>query len=171
MAFRPAGLVACALLAVALVATAGDACAQAASVSATAEVSIPMVVEGLAPLAFGQLLPGVARTVAFDAATAGRMRIIAKDGATVRLTFTLPATLARGTVTMPVNAWDVRVNNNGNTAGATPITVTSGVPVTRVLPASGRLFFFLGARVVPAGTQPAGAYTGTIVLDAAYTGT
>jgi hypothetical protein len=168
---RRSGLVALALLPVALAAARGDAGAQAASVAATAEVSIPMVVEGLAPLAFGQLLPGVARTVAFDAATSGRMRIIAKDGATVRLTFTFPATLASGAATMPVGSWDVRVNNNGNTAGATPITVTSGTPFNRVLPASGRLFFFLGARVAPAATQPAGSYAGTIVLDAVYTGT
>lgn len=165
-----AGL-ACALLPVALAATGGDACAQAASVTATADVSIPMIVEGLAPLDFGVLLPGVARTIAATATASGRMRVVAKDGATVRFTLTLPATLASGGNTMPVDSWDVRVNNNGNTAGATPIVVTSGTPFDRLMPASGRLFFFIGGRALPAGTQPQGWYAGTITLDAVYTGT
>lgn len=158
-------------LTVALAAAGHDARAQAASVRATAQVSIPIAVAGLAPLAFGQLLPGVARTVAATATSSGRLRVIARGGSTVRLTVTFPATLARGVETMPVDNWAVHVNTNANTAGSTPITVASGVPFDRALPASGRLFFFVGARVVPAPTQPAGAYTGTIVLAAAYTGT
>ena len=55
------------------------------------------------------------------------------------------------------------------TAGATALTVTSGVPVNGNLTA-GNLFLFVGGRVLPAVAQTAGSYTGNIVLAAAYTG-
>jgi hypothetical protein len=34
--------------------------------------------------------------------------------------------------------------------------------------APGRIYIWLGGRIEPTGSQPAGAYSGTITLDASY---
>ena len=53
--------------------------------------------------------------------------------------------------------------------GTTALTVTSGTPVLSNF-VTGSLFVFVGGRVQPGAVQAQGAYTGTIVLAAAYTG-
>jgi hypothetical protein len=143
--------------------------AQSASIQATATVVTPITVTGTAPLAFGNVFQGVNKTIAFSDATSGRFSLTGYLGSQVALTFTLPATLASGANTMPINTYDVRVNGTNATAGATALTVTTGVPVNSNFVA-GNLFVFVGGRVQPAVAQVAGAYTGTIVLAAAYTG-
>ncbi len=140
-----------------------------ASVQATATVVTPLAVTGTAPLAFGNVFQSVNRTVAAVDATSGRFGITGFGTSQVSLTFTLPTTLASGPNTMPIDTWDVRSNATSATAGATAFAVTSGTPVLRNL-AAGNLFLFVGGRVVPGAAQAAGAYAGTIVLAAAYTG-
>jgi hypothetical protein len=159
------------LVALAFVVFARAAAAQVASVQTTATVSTPVSVTALAPLAFGNVFPGVARTTAWDATTSGRLRVNGLANSGVQLTFTLPTTLANGGATMPIGTWSVRTNSTAATAGASEVVVTSGTPVVRTLPASGSLFLFIGGRVTPAALQTAGSYTGTITLVAAYTGT
>ena len=116
-------------------------------------------------------MPGIARTIAWNAATSGRLRVDGLSRARVSLTLTLPTSLASGAATLPVGNWSVRVGPRAATTGATPVTVTSGTPFVRRLPTSGQLFLFIGGRATPAASQPAGDYAGTITLDAAYTGT
>jgi hypothetical protein len=140
-----------------------------ASIQATATVVTPLAVTGSAPLAFGNVFQGVNRVVAATDASSGRFGITGFGTSQVALTFTLPTTLASGANTMPINTYDVRVNGTSATAGATALTVTSGTPVNSNLVA-GSLFVFVGGTVVPAAAQAAGAYTGSIVLAAAYTG-
>ncbi len=152
-----------------LVGAAGAAQGQSASIAATATVVTPITVTGTAPLAFGNVFQGVNRTIAFSDATSGRFSLTGYLGSQVALTFTLPTTLASGANTMPINTYDVRVNGTNVTAGATALTVISGTPVNSNFVA-GNLFVFVGGRVVPAAAQAAGAYTGSIVLAAAYTG-
>jgi hypothetical protein len=154
---------------IALVGAAGAAQGQSASIAATATVVTPITVTGTAPLAFGNVFQGVNKTVAFSDPTSGRFSLTGYLGSQVALTFTLPATLASGANTMPINTYDIRVNGTNVTAGATALTVTSGTPVNSNLVA-GNLFVFVGGRVVPAVAQAAGTYTGSIVLAAAYTG-
>ncbi len=154
----------------ALAVAAAPAVAQGAGVAATASVSIPMSVAGLNTLAFGQVIPGIPKTVAFNATTAGRMRILGFGNAQLSVTLLMPAVLASGTATMPVGNWVVRTGRNSNANIAVPLVFTSGTPVTLRLAPSGTMFFFIGGRVTPAGTQPAGAYSGTITLVSAYTG-
>ena len=143
--------------------------AQSATVTATATVVTPLVVTGTAGLAFGNVFQGVNKTVLFSDATSGRFSITGFSVSQVAMTFTLPATLASGANTLPIDTYDVRSNGTNVTAGATALTVTSGVPVNANL-VGGNLFLFLGGRVVPAVAQAQGAYTGNIVLAAAYTG-
>jgi len=145
------------------------ASAQTANVAATATVVTPLVVTGSAPLAFGNVFQGVNRTLPFSDANSGRFSIVGNATSQVALTFTLPTNLASGANTLPIDSWDVRTNGTYVTAGATAVTVTSGVPVNSNLVA-GNLFLFVGGRVLPAVAQAQGAYTASIVLAAAYTG-
>lgn len=154
---------------IALVSVAGAAHGQSASIAATATVVTPITVTGTAPLAFGNVFQGVNKTVAFSDATSGRFSLTGYLASQVALTFTLPTTLSSGVNTMAINTYDVRVNATNVTAGATALTVTSGTPVNSNFVA-GSLFVFVGGRVVPGAAQAAGAYTGAIVLAAAYTG-
>ncbi len=143
--------------------------AQSATVAATATVVTPLVVTGTAGLAFGNVFQGVNKSVLFSDATSGRFSITGFGASQVAMTFTLPATLVSGANTLPIDTYDVRSNGTNLTAGATALTVTSGVPVNQNL-VLGSLFLFVGGRVVPAAAQAAGAYTANIVLAAAYTG-
>lgn len=145
------------------------ASAQSATVTATATVVTPLVVTGTAGLAFGNVFQGVNKTVLFSDATSGRFSISGFGISQVAMTFTLPATLASGANTLPIDTYDIRSNGTNVTAGATALTVTSGVPVNANL-VGGNLFLFVGGRVLPAAAQAQGAYTGNIVLAAAYTG-
>lgn len=143
--------------------------AQSATVAATATVVTPLIVTGTAGLAFGNVFQGVNKTVLFSDATSGRFSITGFGASQVAMTFTLPTNLAAGASNLPIDTWDIRSNPTNVTAGATALTVTSGVPVNGNLTA-GSLFLFVGGRVVPAVAQAAGSYTGNIVLAAAYTG-
>jgi hypothetical protein len=143
--------------------------AQSASIAATATVVTPLAVTGTAALAFGNVFQGVSKTIAHGDATSGRFSLTGFGTSQVALTFTLPATLASGTNTMPINNYDIRVNGTNAPATASALTVVSGTAVNTNLVA-GNLFVFVGGRVVPAAAQAAGAYTGSIVLAAAYTG-
>lgn len=143
--------------------------AQSANVAATATVVTPLVVTGTAPLAFGNVFQGVNKTVLFSDATSGRFSITGFGVSQVALTFTLPANLLNGALNLPIDSYDIRTNATNVTAGATALTVTSGVPVNSNLVA-GNLFLFVGGRVLPAVAQAAGLYSGSIVLAAAYTG-
>lgn len=142
---------------------------QSASIAATATVVTPLTVSGTAPLAFGNVFQGVNKTVLFSDATSGRFSLTGYLASQVALTFTLPATLTSGANTLPINSYDVRVNGTNSTTGTTVLTVTSGTPVNSNLVA-GNLFVFIGGRVQPGVAQAAGAYSGLIVLAAAYTG-
>ncbi len=143
---------------------------QSATVSATATVVTPLVVTGGANLAFGNVFQGVNKTVPFSDAASGRFSITGFGTSQVAMTFTLPSNLVNGADNLSIDSWDIRSNTTNVTAGATALTVTSGVPVNSNLAASGNLFLFVGGRVVPAVAQAAGSYTGSVVLAAAYTG-
>jgi hypothetical protein len=142
---------------------------QSATVSATATVVTPLVVTGGANLAFGDVFQGVNKTVPFSDAASGRFSVTGFATSQVALTFTLPTNLVNGANNLPIDNWDIRSNGTNVTAGATALTVTSGVPVNANL-AAGNLFLFVGGRVLPAAAQAAGSYTGSVVLAAAYTG-
>jgi uncharacterized protein DUF4402 len=132
----------------------------------------PLNVSGTQLLDFGAVLPGVQQIVPWnDAASGGRFSITGAKGSEVRLTFTLPASLiATGGRTLPLQfgpsdgAW-----NTQNTA-ATASTFDPRVPLVTRLSNQGRLFFWLGGKALPSGTQAAGTYNGSITLTAMYTG-
>src|SRR5260221_14083886 len=97
-------------LAVVVLAVIGVSAAQAqtnnASITATATVQTPINVIGAQALAFGNVFPGVNKTVAAtDLTNAGRFDVTGQASTPVTLTFTLPATLSSGANTMPIDTY------------------------------------------------------------------
>ena len=143
--------------------------AQSSTMTASATVVTPITVNGVAPLAFGTVFPGVNKTVQWNDPTSARLQLGGDATSQLRITFTLPASLLNGVATLPVSNYAVRVNDVNSTSGANNIAVNSGVPFTRNLVA-GQLWFFVGARVQPSNTQATGSYAAPLVVTAAYTG-
>jgi hypothetical protein len=152
------------------VAGAGTAAAQSGFVNATATVLTPLTVSPVSDLAFGNVYPGVAKTIAYsDATNGGKFSIAGYDAAQVNLTFTLPTDLSDGTNTLPIGTWTGYYNTANNaTAGGSTFTPAAAATTTNL--AAGVLYVFIGATVTPAGNQVAGSYTNTVTMNAAYTG-
>ena len=93
------------LVAVALMLTGTALQAQTnnASITATASVQTPINVVGAQALSFGNVFPGINKTVAAsDLPNAGRFDVTGQASTPVTLSFNLPATLAAGANTMPI---------------------------------------------------------------------
>src|SRR6185437_16751237 len=74
-----------------------------ASITATASVQTPINVVGAQQLNFGNVFPGVNKTVAAtDLTNAGRFDVTGQASTPVTLSFTLPASLTSGANTMPI---------------------------------------------------------------------
>ncbi len=156
-----------AVLAITLVgATAAQA--QSANITATAVVQTPLTVTGAASLDFGNVFPGVVKSIAPTAAGAGRFSIAGQAAAQVILTFTLPTNLTNGANNLPIGTFLGGQFATNTQASQTAITPTA--PVTTNLGAAGTLFVWLGATVTPTITQVAGTYNGTITMAVVYTG-
>ena len=151
-----------------VVSIAAPAQAQSNSVAATADVVTPLTVNSLAPLAFGNVYPGVAKTVAPADAAAGKLSIAGYAGAQVAISFTLPTTLSSGANTLPVGSWS-GVHNVTNSASGTAFTPAT-TATNATLSGTGGLWVFLGAQVSPSATQIAGSYSSTVTMNVAYTG-
>jgi Domain of unknown function (DUF4402) len=142
--------------------------AQSANISATATVLTAMTVTGASPLAFGNVFPGVASTVAAtNAPNSGRFDLTGSNSANVNLTFTLPTNLTSGANNLPIGTWTGCRNATNTTAGCTAFTPSASATAA-AFSAAGALYVFVGGTVSPAANQAAGAYTGTVTLTAAY---
>lgn len=127
---------------------------------------------GTNDLNFGPVIPGIATQILrTDAANAGRFELRGTRSAEVQITLTLPAAMtAGGGRTMPLTfgpndgGYDTR-NALRNAPAFDP-----RVPLVTRLGNSGKLYVWLGGTVTPSGVQPAGTYSATITLTAAYTG-
>jgi hypothetical protein len=149
---------------------AGTAAAQTGNVNATATVLTPLTVTGVSDLAFGNVYPGVAKTIAYtDATNGGKFSIAGYNAAQVNLTFTLPTNLSDGTNLLPIGTWTGYYNTT-NSAASGGSTFTPAAAATTTNLAAGALYVFVGATVTPAGNQVAGSYTGTVTMNVAYTG-
>ena len=138
------------------------------SITATASVQSPITVTGAQNLAFGNVFPGVAKTVAYSDATNGGLFSVTGQASTpVTYSFTLPANLTSGGNNLPIGSWTGYVNGANSTSGGAAITPAS-TPAGSTLSASGTLYFFVGATVTPANNLPAGSYTGTVTLTVSY---
>jgi len=152
----------------ACVVAASDASAQSANINVTATVFQAIAVTGARALDFGNVFPGVNKTIGTSAATSGRFDATGQAGANLNMTFTLPTDLAFGVNNLPIGSWTGCADaDNDPTSGCsvfTPSASASGAAFS----AGGALFIFIGGTVSPAANQPAGTYTATATLTLAY---
>lgn len=142
--------------------------AQTGNISATATVQQAINVSGVATLNFGSILPGINATVdAASNASAGRFDLTGVASQNVNLAFVLPTNLSSGGNLLPIASWTGCHNATATQAGCTAFTPTAGNTPT-AFSGAGALSVYVGATVSPSGLQPAGIYSGTITLNAAY---
>ncbi len=155
------------VLALVIGATAAQAQTNNASITATAAVQTPINVVGAQQLNFGNVFPGVNKTVAAtDLTNAGRFDVTGQASTPVTLSFTLPATLSSGANTMPIDTYTgIHADNSAQTGGIAFNPVTGATPT---LSATGGLFVWVGARVVPATNQAQGTYTANVTMTVVY---
>jgi hypothetical protein len=118
------------------------------------------------------VIPGVPSIISrTDIAASGRFDVRGAKDSEVRVTLTLPVALtAPGGQTLPLT---FTANDGGYNIVNDQPSARAFDPRTQLLArlsGQGRLFVYLGGTALPSGVQPAGAYTGTITLTAAYTG-
>lgn len=150
----------------------GTSVAQAqvsANINATALVQTPLTVTGTTTLDFGNVFPGLAKSIASTDATAGEFTVGGQLNAEVNVTFVLPTNLTNGGNNLPIGTWTGGRNTANTQAGQTAIT-PSGATTTRLDAATGALFVWLGATVTPSVAQVAGTYTSPVTMTVAYTG-
>jgi hypothetical protein len=172
--------IALALAAVALVAGANTAAAQAPTVNgtitATANVAAALAVSGT-NVDFGNVFQGIAKTVATADNTpgtraAGKFTVVGNAGSQVSVTFgAMPSALTSGTNNLSAGSWTGCSNqaNDGSVAGGCSAFGFAGATLAN-LSSSGYLYMFIGGTVTPTATQAAGTYANTISMTVAYTG-
>lgn len=138
-----------------------------ASITATATVQTPINVVGAQALSFGNVFPGVNKTIAAtDLTNGGRFDVTGQASAPVTLSFTLPATLSSAGNTMPIVSYTgVHAQNVAQTGGVAFAPASGATPT---LSATGGLFVWVGAQVQPATNQAAGVYNGSVVMTVVY---
>ena len=139
-----------------------------ASIQATATVQQPVNVTGAADLDFGNVFPGVNKSVAVSDGGAGRWDVTGQSGTSVELTFSLPAALSDGTNSLSIGTYTGHWNNvSASPSGGTAFTPSGGAS-NATLGGAGQLYVYIGATVTPTTTQAAGVYTGSLSMTVAY---
>ena len=146
---------------------AAGASAQSANINATATVFQAITVTGARDLAFGNVFPGVTKTVVVSDATSGRFDLTGQSSGNVNVSFTLPTNLTSGANNLPIGTWTGCTNGTNTTTGCTSFTPSAGATAS-AFSGAGALFVWVGGTVSPAANQAAGAYTGVVTLTAAY---
>ncbi len=156
-----------AALALSVLATAAQAQVNNASITATATVQQPINVSGFQSLNFGNVFPGVTKTIAAsDGTNAGRWDVTGQASSLVNLSFTLPANLTSGANLLPIANFTGVYNTAATPVGGTGFTPSAGAAPT--LSGTGQLFVWVGGQVTPASNQPAGVYTASVTLTVTY---
>jgi spore coat protein U-like protein len=139
-----------------------------ANINVSANVFQAISVSGAEDLDFGNVFPGVAKTIAVGDGGAGRFDATGQASANVNMTFTLPASLAGpGGNTLTIGSWAGCTNPTNTTVSCTAF-VPAATAVGTQFGNPGNLFIWIGATVSPTPTQAAGSYTGTVQLTLAY---
>jgi hypothetical protein len=160
-------------LAFAVVAFAGASVAQAqvsGSIAANATVQTPLTVTGSNTLDFGNVFPGVNKTV--DAVTggaaAGRFDVAGQSSAQVTIDFVLPTNLVNGLNNLTIGSWSAA--HFGTNTQASGVSFNPTGTETTNIGAAGTLFVWVGGQVSPTAAQVAGLYTANVTMTVAYTG-
>jgi hypothetical protein len=138
-----------------------------ADIQATATVLSAVTVTAGNDLQFGNVTPGVAKTIGIADAGAGRFDVIKAATQGVTLSFTLPTDLTSGANTLPIGSWTGGWNTSATPAGATTFT-PSAVGTNTAATAGTTISVYVGATVTPAAAQVAGSYTGDVTMSVVY---
>jgi hypothetical protein len=151
--------------------TVGAATAEAqtpsATIQATATVLSAITVTAGNNLQFGNVTPGVNKTVAITEAGAGTFTVAKGANTGVTLAFTLPTDLSSGSDLLPIGSWTGGWNTSATPIGAATFT-PSGAGTNTTVNAATALTVFVGATVSPAAAQAAGAYSGDVTMSVVY---
>lgn len=139
------------------------------TVQATATVLTPISENGEQDLQFGNVFPGLDKSVLVsDLASAGRFQVTGEGVSQVALSFTLPASLTSGGNALPIvfGASDAAYGPDAGTQSATfdPSAVSNQNLV------GGALYVWIAGTVQPAIGQLAGNYSADVTLTVTYTG-
>ena len=125
-----------------------------------------VTVRGVRGLSFGTVLPGVPmHTLRTDPVNSGQFEVRGPPPKLIQITFTLPTVLngpAGATMTLTFATNDAGFSA-ANTIGSQVAFNPNQAFATALV--NNRVGVFLGGTVSPAGVQPAGSYTGTVVLS------
>lgn len=138
-----------------------------ATASATADVQQPIVVTKTSDLAFGNVFPGLNKTIAVTDAGAAAFTVTGQGSANVNLTFSLPTSLTNGANSLPLGSWTARRNSTSSPSSGTDFTPSSGATST-TFSSGGAIYVYVGATAQPSVSLPAGVYTGTLSLTVVY---
>lgn len=165
------GVTAVLVLGLGLAAPAVAQTSNSADITAQANVLTPLQVTGEQNLDFGDVFPGVAKTVTVADVSAGRWLTTGESGAEVQLTFNLPANLVSGANTLSITfgAGSAGYNASNDAGSATTFDPAAGA-TTNLGVAPAQLYVWIGGTVSPTADQPSGLYTETINLTVNYTG-
>ncbi|HEX6966219.1 MAG TPA: DUF4402 domain-containing protein [Gemmatimonadaceae bacterium] len=170
------GAATAAAMALAFVAGTSPLAAQTGTINATATVLQPITITGSNDLQFGNVFPGVNKTVDYtDATNAGQFTVSGDGGAQVAVSFDLPTDLnGPSGSTLPIDTWTGYYNTtNSTSSGGSTFTPSSSAVDTNLsgsTGSAGSLYVFLGATVKPATNQTQGSYSNTVTMTVAYTG-
>lgn len=138
-----------------------------ATIQATATVLSQVTVAAGSDLLFGNVTPGVNKTIGIADAGAGRFDVVKAANQGVTLSFTLPTDLSDGTNNLPIGTWTGGWNTALTPIGATAFVPSAAGTNTAVGPET-NLYVYVGATVSPAAAQAAGAYTGDVTMSVVY---
>ncbi len=141
-------------------------------IDATATVLQAMNVIGEQDLTFGDVSPGVNKTVDWDDADNGGIFIIqAGSGASIQYNITTIDNLSSdedgSTAELSIDGYDGNWGEDNVTENATN-ELSFGSDETITVPGTSEIYVFFGATVNPTNDQEAGSYSGEITLTAEY---
>jgi Domain of unknown function (DUF4402) len=138
-----------------------------ASASVTATVQQPITVTKNNDLSFGNVFPGLNKTIAVTAGGAAKFTVAGQASTPVNLTFTVPATIASGGNNLTINSWTGHYNTTDAPTGGTTFTPSTSA-TTATLASDGALYVYVGATAAPTASQAAGSYSGTMTMTVVY---
>jgi hypothetical protein len=147
-----------------------------ATIQARAVVLPSMSIVGTHDLDFGDVIPGVNKSIdKTEAGSAGEWVIIGIPKADINVGFILPDSLKEidGTDVLPVEFKIADASYNDSTKGGQqlPAGILNPHQVnTTQIGQNGTLSIWLGGEVFPGPSQISGLYTGRVTLTVAYTG-
>jgi hypothetical protein len=138
-----------------------------ASATITATVQQPITVTKNNDLSFGNVFPGIDKSIAVTAGGAAKFTIAGQATTPVNLTFTIPATIASGGNNLTLASWTGHHSGTDLPTGGTTFTPSASA-TSATLNGSGALYVYVGATAQPTGTQAAGSYSGSVTMTVVY---